>query len=446
MLYVTAFYDLNREHWNNPFKRSVSTYISAFKRLVKFIPNVVVYMDKRHLSKISSENAEIIPIDEEWLNRFCPNWKELKTDTQIVESDTFRQKVAHRNHPEVTMAEYSLINHAKIDFVCHAIQLKPNHERYAWIDFGYFSGDHIPLPPPQLDFNKIPIDKVTLAQLHPLEDNDFDMSYTLKFAPERIGGFFFCGGATVLLYHQQIYRHVHKCFQKAGIVDDDQHALLQCIKMNKNIYNLVSCGWHTILSELALPSLDDLMKTAGSDKFGHHHNYTRLYKLLFEDKRHQPINLLEIGIGSVNPDIISNMCGNPNYKTGSSLRGWRDYFSKGQIMGCDIDNDTLFSEQRIQTFQADQRYPQTFKLPLMSKQFDIIIDDGLHHFQTNLNVLQSLKSYLKSGGIYVIEDIVDFDETLFNRHGEHLDGVWLFTRLYHPRNQVDNNVCVFIKN
>lgn len=56
-----------------------------------------------------------------------------------------------------------------------------------------------------------------------------------------------------------------------------------------------------------MSSLTDIMNKHGSDKGGGHHNYTEYYSTLFEFLRNKPINILEIGIGSLNPNIESNM-------------------------------------------------------------------------------------------------------------------------------------------
>src|SRR5579871_4109364 len=76
-----------------------------------------------------------------------------------------------------------------------------------------------------------------------------------------------------------------------------------------------------------------IMNEEGSDKGNGHHNYTKLYSKLFSDIRNEKLNILEIGIGSINPTIKSNMCGCQNYKPGASQRGWRRYFPNAMIYG-----------------------------------------------------------------------------------------------------------------
>ena len=152
--------------------------------------------------------------------------------------------------------------------------------------------------------------------------------------------------------------------------------------------------------------LEERFKYYGSDKSSIH-NYHLIYGQIINDLGlSSALNLLEIGIGSTNPAIPSNMGidGHP----GASLRAFRDVISLGQIFGADIDPDILFQENRIKTSIVDQMVPETFSK--MHKSFgqpgyDLIIDDGLHAVSANLNTLLFGLEVLNKGGWIVIEDI-----------------------------------------
>ena len=64
-----------------------------------------------------------------------------------------------------------------------------------------------------------------------------------------------------------------------------------------------------------------------------------------------PLNILEIGLGSHNSSIVSHM--EPNFTPGASLRAFRDVAKSSQIYGADIDREILFSDKRIQTAYVD---------------------------------------------------------------------------------------------
>jgi hypothetical protein len=202
-----------------------------------------------------------------------------------------------------------------------------------------------------------------------------------------------------------------------------------------------------------MKDLTEIMNRNGSDKGSGHHNYTEYYATLFDPIRNSRMNILEIGIGTNNPHIPSSMIGTPGgYNPGSSLRGWKEYFTSSNIYGCDIDREILFEEDRISTFHLDQRDQKSLQEQIVDKNrmYDIIIDDGLHHFETNLNVLKTIYSKLKQGGIYIIEDIGDMNLRLFyddpvmriiRESGSSCD----YIQINNPKNSIDNNLVVLRK-
>ena len=136
---------------------------------------------------------------------------------------------------------------------------------------------------------------------------------------------------------------------------------------------------------------------------------------------------------------------------GASLRAWRQYFPNAAIFGADIDRDILFEEDRIKTFYCDQLDPVSignlWSSPILIDNFDIIIEDGLHTFEANVCFFEHSIHKIKSGGIYVIEDISVKDIQLFK------DKIAVWQTLYpnisfelvvvpHPRNTGDN--CLLI--
>jgi hypothetical protein len=160
-----------------------------------------------------------------------------------------------------------------------------------------------------------------------------------------------------------------------------------------------------------------VMTKYGSDK-GRAHNYTTAYSALFKGRYDGPLRILELGLGTNNPGVPSNMgeFGIP----GASLRGWREIFPHALVYGADIDRGILFQEDRIKTFYCDQLDRSSMR-ELWSCQelrggVDVIIDDGLHTFEANVSFLEESLDHLRPGGIYICEDIVwDCAEQWCNR-------------------------------
>lgn len=148
------------------------------------------------------------------------------------------------------------------------------------------------------------------------------------------------------------------------------------------------------------------MTKCGSDK-GRSNNYTPLYSALFKDRCDKPLRVFELGLGSNNVDVLSNMgvFGVP----GASLRGWRQLLPHAFVYGADIDRRILFEEDRIKTFYCNQldRFSirELWSHPDLRGGMDIIIEDGLHTLEANISFLEESLDHLRPGGIYITEDI-----------------------------------------
>jgi Methyltransferase domain len=198
--------------------------------------------------------------------------------------------------------------------------------------------------------------------------------------------------------------------------------------------------------------LCNIMNNNLSDKGNGHHNYTKLYEHLFGHYRFDKLKILEIGIGSVNPSIPSNMTGGELgkiYKPGASIRGWLEYFPNSEIYCCDIDKNILqFDNERVKSFYFDQTNEKVIHEALSSDllkdiKFDLIIDDGLHVFAINCLVMKYLLPKVKAGGYYIIEDIVNYqfdhnkiDNDILNSKN------YQYIRFPNPKNESDNNLFI----
>ncbi len=146
----------------------------------------------------------------------------------------------------------------------------------------------------------------------------------------------------------------------------------------------------------------------GSDK-SNVHDYHKLYSWIFRELRGDIKAIAEIGLGTNNVDVPSNM--GAAGKPGASLRAWREItHGTARIVGMDIDKRVLFQDSPIETHFIDQLKPSsivdlgTF---LGEKSLDVLIDDGLHAPLANINVLNNASKYVRAGGFIIIEDIAE---------------------------------------
>lgn len=138
------------------------------------------------------------------------------------------------------------------------------------------------------------------------------------------------------------------------------------------------------------PSLDDIGVKHGTDKSSIHHNYLVFYERFLEKFRFETIKILEIGVFE-----------------GRSLRMWEEYFQFGRIVGADINPDfQKHKSDRISVELLDQsKDSDLMSIGHAHGNFDLIIDDGSHIWEHQIKTLKYLFPIVRSGGIYILEDI-----------------------------------------
>jgi hypothetical protein len=142
-------------------------------------------------------------------------------------------------------------------------------------------------------------------------------------------------------------------------------------------------------------SLTALAEKYQSDKWGPH-SYTRHYETHFARFREQPVNVLEIGIGGYDDPRAG----------GASLRMWHDYFTRGRIVGLDLHAKRFTVPERVRLYQGSQTDADLLcRIDREAGGFDIIIDDGSHINAHVIATFEVLFPLLKTGGLYVVEDM-----------------------------------------
>jgi predicted O-methyltransferase YrrM len=130
--------------------------------------------------------------------------------------------------------------------------------------------------------------------------------------------------------------------------------------------------------------------------FRHCHPYTLFYDALFRKRKHEEMNIAELGV-----------------LEGGSLRMWQEYFTNATIHGFDVDLNLInrfkenYNNDRITLFPIDvtntESIIDTFRQS--NTMYDMIIEDTTHQFEDQIRVIENIYSYLKPGGILIIEDI-----------------------------------------
>jgi hypothetical protein len=141
--------------------------------------------------------------------------------------------------------------------------------------------------------------------------------------------------------------------------------------------------------------LTELAANYYTDKQYEHNYFSLVYTDLFSSIKDDVKSFVEIGMDK-----------------GESLLLWRDYFTEANIIGADIDisraRDALNNKNndRIALVTLDQSKEDMLEeFTRDNSNIDIILDDGSHKMRDQQITFAKLFKSLKSGGLYIIEDL-----------------------------------------
>ncbi len=168
--------------------------------------------------------------------------------------------------------------------------------------------------------------------------------------------------------------------------------------------------------------LDRIGSKHGTDKASGHHDYLTFYERFFASRRADTVKLLEIGIFN-----------------GASLAVWEEYFPHGQIVGADINPLTRrFQRPRVAGEIIDQSTLDDLAyLAAKHGPFDIVIEDGSHHWEHQITTLRALFPFVRPGGLYVGEDL----QTNFGKMAADFRGVASASCVEYLKRLVDYRVA-----
>ena len=137
--------------------------------------------------------------------------------------------------------------------------------------------------------------------------------------------------------------------------------------------------------------LNDIGLKYGADKSSKFHNYLDFYQEQLPDRDFSG-RLLEIGV-----------------MDGLSMKMWREYYPKAEIVGIDIKdmshmhNDDWQVPESVKLIEVNG----TVEKPVRALgNFDIIIDDGSHYWAEQQKSFEILYyKQLNKGGVYILEDL-----------------------------------------
>jgi hypothetical protein len=425
VVYVTAFYNINRGDWGYA-KRNIEYYLDSFKKFISSNKNIIAFIDERYINhdmfinyidnvkKMGNNKTTFIPINMEWLLNNCETWRKNHISEKIMNSDEYKNKVQHRINvgiPENIYSSYNTINHCKIDFIKYAID---NHyvdhsDFICWCDFGYYNSilksnpDNYPYA--DLDLRKMNHNKLNFCLRNKIGLNDLNMYYTLVCAPEVFTGSFFAGNIEKM---NELYYLYHVCLDELynnNISDDDQHVYLRCFMKNPDLFEL-------FLSDDKWPEALTFFQKKISNRFEF---------INYHIRNIQNGKFVEIGVcqGSCSKNILENnntcklYCVDPyisynDYDDAcNNIVGDNMYFETQNMINRLFPNRSIF----LRKFSKEASYD-------FDADLDFVYIDGNHKFEYVYEDINIWYDKIKVGGILICDDAVDTNDSIRDTNGD----------------------------
>jgi hypothetical protein len=143
--------------------------------------------------------------------------------------------------------------------------------------------------------------------------------------------------------------------------------------------------------------MKSLAELSNEDRFNTDKNYAHKYIPEFYSKefakyRDKAITLFEIGLWE-----------------GKSMALWHEYFPNASIIGADVTDRGLDYVRALPRTQVIMQNAYDTEFVKSLPNMDIIIDDGPHTEESQLQFLQLYLTKLNPGGVAVIEDLLNPD-------------------------------------
>jgi len=141
-----------------------------------------------------------------------------------------------------------------------------------------------------------------------------------------------------------------------------------------------------------LVNLTDIADEKRLDQGSQKHRFTELYHLLLNPYRTRAINMALLGLGA-------------QEGTSPEAEMWLEYLPKAKLTGIDPRNSSKLKLDRLKTVQASFDSVETLERAAKTGPYDLVLDDATSAAPHQQNAFAALFPLLKSGGIYIIEDL-----------------------------------------
>ena len=398
ILFVTAFKDIGRADWQF-IPRSIETYVEQFMNLAKNIDyKLLVFVEEpmRQILLKKNLHSNIFLFDSSLVPTFYERY--IENERQMIVSPEYIAKVSldRRNCIEHTKAEYTLVNHSKINYISWAKKVFPNYEFYSWIDFGCIRNT-IHDTPKYMNLSKLE-NKIIYLALKAPPDTPISAENMLKSHDVYLAGSQFIVHKSLVEVLENLWEKKLEEWKRDVICDEDQGLILQIYFENRDLFQLFhSPRWFSLYSNFLNTSFTPSQKND-------------LFSLLRLNDYHD--KAIEIGVarGNFSSALLSNTnisklyCIDPycNFEQKEYNDGMNTYNMEVEFMECQ-KNLSKFGDRVEFVRKTSSEAVGQFQ----DHSIDFVYIDGNHHYKYALEDMENYWKKVKPGGILAGDDVYE---------------------------------------
>jgi hypothetical protein len=251
---VMALYDIGRDNWPH-FNLSYQTYLFWMKNTLSLDCKLVIYTESKFIIELTNYRKEFdpnlektviidLPLNE--LPMYNQYYGPLKT---LMDSDNFKSKVSFPDVPEMSQPLYNIIMFNKVFFLKDTIEKKYfNNDMVIWADAGGLRESitqYKDVNWPNIDkVNDLDNSKITFFS----HNSEFDVpkphreSYSLSQIRNIQGTSFLLPSNLINELLIMVTESIDESINN-GYIGSDEKIFDIAYSDNKNIINLIKCGW-----------------------------------------------------------------------------------------------------------------------------------------------------------------------------------------------------------
>jgi len=401
ILFVTAFKDIHRKNWHI-IPRTNDEYIEQFMNLARTIKyRLIVFVEPFLKEILSTKNlpSTIELVDSSLVTTFYDRF--IENERAMITSDTFTTKVPadRKGAPEHWCAEYTMVNHSKINYVAYCKRAYPAYEFYSWLDFGCIRNT-VEDVPVNINFSKLH-KKISYLSLKeppslPISANDMIRSHDVYLAGSQ-----FVVHTDLVDQLEQLYEAKLLQWQKDIICDEDQGLILQLYFENRDLFELFpSNKWFTLFSRhlnipIKLSSKNDI------------HTIINAYNLTG--------SYVEIGVarGIFTEYILKNTQLSKLYLIDPYKNFRLEEYTDG-MNKYNMEEEYNFVKQQLTPFNNRIEFIRKTSTEAITmfadESLDVVYIDGNHEYTYVMEDLINYWKKLKVGGILIGDDVYELGE------------------------------------